>query len=117
MDLSDYPKAIALQSEKVNQLEYKLSSLRQWLAQLEGQAELSVAIDPDLKNDNQRKCKRFSLLQSDPKYTTAIEDLNGMLRDKADNLTQLEYLLNSFSVEKLRLRGAIAQSLAAQELA
>jgi len=109
--LSQYPAAIAQASQVVNDLEQQVAEVRQHIARLEGNADLVVAFEPALKNDNQRKARRFEVLQINYEYQRAVDALNHLATEKANALARLEQLRNEFSVAKLETRLAIAQRL------
>jgi phage shock protein A len=115
MRLSDYPIAIAQASQAVNALEQKISELRLDLAQLEGKAELVAAFEADLKNENQRKARRFEILGQESEYRKLQDAMTRVLTDKANAIAHLEYLRNQFSVAKLEARLAIAEKLIGSE--
>lgn len=64
-----------------------------------------------MKNDNQRKARRFEVLLINQEYQKAVDTLMRLTADKANALAHLEYLRNQFSVAKLEARSAIAQQL------
>lgn len=115
ISLSQYPAAIAQAAQAVNDLEYQIAEVRQHLARLEGNADMVVAFETSLKNDNQRKARRFEVLQINPEYAKAMDALMRLTTEKSNALAHLEHLRNEFSVAKLEARLAIAQKLMALE--
>lgn len=113
--LDQYPSAIAQASHHVNELEQHLVEIRQHIARLEGNADMVVAFETALKNDNQRKARRFEVLQVNQEYQRALDALNRATTEKANALAHLEHLRNEFSVAKLEARMAIAQQLSGLE--
>jgi flagellar biosynthesis chaperone FliJ len=113
--LDQYPSAIAQAAHHVNELEQHLGEIRQHIARLEGNADMVVAFETALKNDNQRKARRFEVLQVNQEYQRAIDALNRATTEKANALAYLEQLRNEFSVAKLDLRLSIAQKLSGLE--
>lgn len=111
LSLSQYPTAIAQASQAVNEIEYRLNEARQHLARLEGNAERVVAFEANLKNDNQRRARRFEVLQANLEYRHANDALNRLMMEKANATAQLEHLRNEFAVAKLETQLAIAQQL------
>jgi UDP:flavonoid glycosyltransferase YjiC (YdhE family) len=111
MQLSHYPGAIAQAAERVNELDSQLIAVQQLISREEGNAERISAFDPDLKNDSQRKARRFELLLTHQEYQTALNTLMRLTAEKANALAHLEYLRNQFSVAKLEARLAITQQL------
>lgn len=115
LSLSQYPSAIAQAAQAVNEMEYQIAEARQHLARLEGNADMVVAFETALKNDNQRKARRFEVLQVNQEYQRAIDVINKLTTEKANALARLEHLRNEFSVAKLETRLAIAQKLTGLE--
>ena len=113
--LSDYPLAIAQTAKRITELDYELSAIRQLVVAFEGKADTLVAVDPKLKNESQRKARRFELLQFNQEYQRAQDLLLKLNIEKSDAIAHLEYLRNQFSVAKLEARLAIAQQLAGLE--
>lgn len=111
LSLNQYPTAIAQASQAVNEIEYRLNEARQHLARLEGNAERVVAFEVNLKNDNQRRARRFEVLQANLEYRQANDALNRLAMEKANATAQLEHLRNEFSVAKLETQLSIAQQL------
>jgi uncharacterized small protein (DUF1192 family) len=111
LSLSQYPGAIAQAAQAVNELDHQIAEVRQHIARLEGNADMVVAFETALKNDNQRKARRFEVLQVNQEYQRAMDAANRLTTDKANALARLEYLRNEFSVAKLEARMTIAQQL------
>ena len=111
MRLSEYPAAIAQAAQAVNAGDQRIAQLRQELARLEGKADMIVAFEESLKNENQRKARRFEILQVDQDYQQRQDQLIRLTADKANQLAELERLRNQFSVAKLEVRWAIAEKL------
>ncbi|MBD2326088.1 MAG: hypothetical protein B0A82_07790 [Alkalinema sp. CACIAM 70d] len=115
LNLAQYPTAIAQAMQAMNEVEYQLNEVRQHLAKLEGNAEMIVAFETGLKNDNQRKARRFEVLQANLEYTQALQTLNRLTMDKANATARLEHLRNEFGVAKLETQLEIAQKLVGLE--
>ena len=111
MELNHYPGAIAQAAQRVNELDSEIMAVQQMLDRVEGNADTRSAFDIDLKNDTQRKARRFEVLLTDKEYQTATNTLMRLTAEKANALAHLEYLRNQFSVAKLETRRAIAQQL------
>lgn len=111
MQLSHYPGAIAQAAQRVNELDSQIMAVQQLINREEGNADRVSAFDPDLKNDTQRKARRFEVLLINHEYQTALNTLIRLNAEKANALAHLEYLRNQFSVAKLEARSAIAQQL------
>jgi hypothetical protein len=111
MRLSYYPDAIARALEGVNEFDQKLARLRQEMAYLEGEAELIVAFDTTLKNEDQRKARRFQILSSNPAYHTLQTQWADLTTERSSAVAQLERLRDQFNVAKLEARLAIVEKL------
>lgn len=115
LSLSQYPSAIAQAAQATNEMDYQIAEVRQHLARLEGSADMVVAFETGLKNDNQRKARRFEVLQVNQEYQRALDALNRLSTEKANATARLEHLRNEFSVAKLEARLSIAQQLTGLE--
>ncbi len=111
MQLSHYPGAIAQAAQRVNELDSQIMAVQQLINREEGNADRVSAFELDLKNDTQRKARRFELLLTNHEYQTAVNTLMRLTAEKANALAHLEYVRNQFSVAKLEARSAIAQQL------
>ena len=116
MKMSQYPAAIAQAAQVVNELDSQIAAVGQHIARLEGNADRVAAFEQGLKNDNQRRARRFELLCVDQEYQTAQNTLMRLMSEKGSAIAHLEYLRNQFSVAKLQARMAIAQQLAGAEV-
>ncbi|HAG83614.1 MAG TPA: hypothetical protein DD379_00260 [Cyanobacteria bacterium UBA11162] len=116
MNLSQYPAAIAQAAQTVNELDAQLSAVQLNINRQEANADKKVAFESDLKNDSQRKARRFELLEVNLEYQHALNSLMRLTTQKANAIAQLEYLRNQFSVAKLETRLAIARQLAGSEM-
>ena len=115
LKLSHYPVAIAQAAQKVVELEHQLVEVREQMTIFEGQADVTVATDHNLKNDAQRKAHRFELLQINQEYQQAQNYFAQLTTEKANAIARLEFLRNQFSVAKLEARYMIAQQLSGLE--
>nr|WP_242045461.1 hypothetical protein [Calothrix sp. FACHB-1219] len=111
MQLSYYPDAIVQAAHRVNELDSQLMAVQQQINRFEGNADRSAAFDIDLKNDAQRKARRFEVLLVNQEYQKAIDTQLRLTAEKTNAIAHLEYLRNQFSVAKLEARLAIAQQL------
>jgi DNA repair ATPase RecN len=111
MQLSHYPSAIAQAAQRVNEVDSQLMAVQQQINRFEGNADHVAAFEIDLKNDAQRKSRRFEVLLVNQEYQKSIDMLIQLTAEKANALAHLEYLRNQFSVAKLEARLAIAQKL------
>ncbi len=113
--LVQYPAAIAQAAQAVNEIDHRIGELKQHLGKLDGNAELVVAFDVNLKNDNQRKARRFEVLQVNLEYEQAMKSLNRLNTDRANAMAMLEQLRNEFSAMKIETRLSIVDRLAGVE--
>ncbi|MBE9207538.1 hypothetical protein IQ244_13585 [Nostoc sp. LEGE 06077] len=111
MQMSHYPSAIAQAAQRVNELDSQLMAVQQQINRFEGNADRAAAFDVDLKNDAQRKARRFEVLLLNHEYQKAVDTQIQLTVEKANAIAHLEYLRNQFSVSKLEARLAIAQQL------
>lgn len=115
MKLNQYPAAIAQAAQTVNELDSQLAAVQLAVNRLEGNADKIAAFESDLKNDNQRKARRFEVLQVNLEYQQTLNTLMRLTAERAHAVVHLEYLRNQFSVAKLETRLAIARQLAGSE--
>jgi chromosome segregation ATPase len=113
--LVQYPAAIAQAAQAVNEIDHRIGELKQHITKLDGNAELVVAFDTNLKNDNQRKARRFEVLQVNLEYEQAMKSLNRLSTDRANAMAMLEQLRNEFSAMKVEMRLSIVDRLAGAE--
>ncbi|MBD2298221.1 MULTISPECIES: hypothetical protein [Nostocales] len=111
MQMNHYPSAIAQAAQRVNELDSQLMAVQQQINRFEGNADRAAAFDVDLKNDAQRKARRFEVLLLNHEYQKAVDTQIQLTMEKANAIAHLEYLRNQFSVAKLEARLAIAQQL------
>ncbi len=111
MQLSHYPAAIAQAAQRANEIDSQLMAVQQQINRFEGNADRVAAFEMDLKNDSQRKARRFEVLLVNQEYQKAMDTLIRLTGEKANAIGHLEYLRNQFSVAKLEARLAIAQQL------
>jgi hypothetical protein len=115
LSLSQYPTAIAQTAQSVTEIEQQIMEAQQHLARLEGNADRVVAFEPNLKNDNQRRARRFEVLQANLEYKHACNAMTRLTTEKSHASARLEHLRNEFSVAKLETRLQIAQQLVGLE--
>jgi hypothetical protein len=111
MQLSNYPGVIVQAAQRVNEIDSQLMAVQQQINRFEGNADRMAAFELDLKNDGQRKARRFEVLLVNQDYQKAVDTLIRLTSEKANAIAHLEYLRNQFSVAKLEARLAIAQQL------
>jgi hypothetical protein len=113
--LSQYPAAIAQAAQAVNEIDKQLAAVQLLINRIEGNADKTAAFESDLKNDNQRKARRFEFLQVNLEYQQALNTLMRLNAERANAVANLEYLRNQFSVAKLETRLALARQLTGTE--
>ncbi|MCG6134820.1 MAG: hypothetical protein MET45_09160 [Nostoc sp. LLA-1] len=111
VQLSYYPSAIAQAAQRVNEIDSQLMAVQHQINRFEGNADRVAAFEMDLKNDAQRKSRRFEVLLVNQEYQQAVDMQMRLSVEKANAMAHLEYLRNQFSVAKLAARLAIAQQL------
>ncbi|BAZ15405.1 hypothetical protein NIES4071_72770 [Calothrix sp. NIES-4071] len=111
MQLSHYPSAIAQASQRVNEIDSQLMAVQLQINRFEGNADRISSFDMDMKNDAQRKARRFEVLLVNQEYQKALDAQIRLATEKANAIAHLEYLRNQFSVAKLEARLQIAQQL------
>jgi uncharacterized membrane protein YccC len=115
MNLHEYPQLIFEVAEQLNSTESEISRVRNAIARFEGLADSGSAFAPDLKNDAQRKARRFEILQTSDEYATLQNQLIELVELKSNLLAQLERSRNQFTAAKLEARAQIARQLAGSE--
>ncbi|MCU0524624.1 MAG: hypothetical protein MUF72_07340 [Elainella sp. Prado103] len=111
MRLLDYPAAIAQKQRELLRSEQHIRRLQDVLNRLVAEIDTSIAFDPELRNDAQRKAKRIEFMKS-PEYRKALSNLQIANDQRTELEIDLNLLRNQFSVLKLELR----ESLATREL-
>jgi len=111
MQLNHYPSAIAQAAQRVNEVDSQLMAVQQQINRFEGNADRVAAFEMDLKNDAQRRARRFEVLLVNQEYQKAMDTLMQLTGEKVNAIAHLEYLRNQFSVAKLEARLKIAQQL------
>ncbi|MHC5830624.1 MAG: hypothetical protein ACYT04_85435, partial [Nostoc sp.] len=95
--------------QRANEIDSQLMAVQHQVDRFEGNADRVAAFEMDLKNDAQRKARRFEVLLVNQEYQKSIDTQIRLIVDKANAIAHLEYLRNQFSVAKLEARLAIAQ--------
>jgi hypothetical protein len=111
MQLSHYPSVIFQAAQRVNEIDSQLMAVQQQVNRFEGNADRIAAFEMDLRNDAQRKSRRFEVLLVDRDYQKAVDTQIQLITEKANAIAHLEYLRNQFSVAKLEARLNIASQL------
>jgi uncharacterized small protein (DUF1192 family) len=104
-----------LEDRHDNEIDSQIAAVSQHIARLEGNADRVAAFEQGLKNEDQRRGRRFELLCVNQEYQTAQNTLMRLMSEKGSAIAHLEYLRNQFSVAKLEARMAIAQQLTGLE--
>jgi hypothetical protein len=111
MQLTHYPSVIIQAAQRVNEIDSQLMAVQQQIHRCEGNADKIAAFEMDLKNDAQRKARRFEVLLVNQEYQKSVDTQMQLITEKANAIAHLEYLRNQFSVAKLEARLNIAQQL------
>jgi hypothetical protein len=111
MQLNHYPSAIVQAAQRVSEIDSQLMAVQLQVNRFEGNADRIASFDMDLKNDAQRKGRRFEVLLVNQEYQKALDAQIRLITEKANALAYLEYLRNQFSVAKLEARLSIVQQL------
>jgi hypothetical protein len=109
--LNQYPAAIAQAAQAVNEIDHRINETKYHMNKMDGNAEMVVAFDVMLKNDHQRKARRFEVLQVNPEYDKATKTLNRLTTDRANAMAMLEQLRNEFNVAKLEAQTSMTERL------
>ncbi|MGK7895079.1 MAG: hypothetical protein AB4372_16025 [Xenococcus sp. (in: cyanobacteria)] len=107
LKLNQFPNKIAEAETKILGLAHQVTIHKENLSFMDGEIELAIAFNKELKNEQQRKTKRLELKQ-EPDYLQAKASLTEATekRDKAQ--IELNLIRNQFSVAKLEMRQKIA---------
>ena len=106
-NLNQFPNKIAEAETKILGLDRQVAIHKENISFMDGEIELQIASNKELKNEQQRKTKRLELRQQ-PDYLQAKAELTEATekRDKAQ--IDLNLIRNQFSVAKLEMRQQIA---------
>lgn len=107
MRLLDYPAAIAQKQHELLRAEQHIRRLQDVLNRLVAEIDTSIAFDPDLRNDAQRKARRIELMKA-PEYRKALSNLQIANDQRTELEIDLNLLRNQFSILKLELRESLA---------
>jgi hypothetical protein len=102
MNLSQYPAAISQMAQAVNSLNHLVRSQKSHIAKLEGNAEIVIAFNVNLRTKQQQGASRIALLQATD-HGESIDRLNRTITDHANALATLEQLRNEFAVLKIQI--------------
>lgn len=116
MNLSQYPGAIAQAAQTLNEVDAQMRAVQLNINRLEANVDQKIAFESNLKNDAQRKARRFELLEVNLEYQHALNTLMRLTAQKANAVAHLDYLRNQFSVAKLETRLAIARQLGGSDI-
>jgi hypothetical protein len=107
--LAEYPEWIAMleQGYEINQLITKATE--DAIAYYDAELDLSIANNPDLKNDIARKATKIKTHNESGEYLELSGKLEASQREERKSLIALEQAKREFAVLKLEMRLAIAQ--------
>jgi len=117
LSLNDYPHEIARVRTAIARLDRTIASVEYAIARIDLAIENTVAMNPNLKNDTQRRAKRGELRSSNPELRAYQEQLTRAREKRTRKEIQLEMLRNTFSIAKLQLRHEIASMTLEDDLA
>ena len=106
-NLNQFPLKIAEAETQILGLDRQVSIYKEQLSFMDGEIETAIALNKELKNEQQRKTKRLELKQ-EPDYLQAKAALTEATEKRDREVIQLNLLRNQFSVAKLEARQAIA---------
>lgn len=105
--LKQFPNKIAKAETKVLNLDREIKIHKENLSFMDGEIELAIANNKELKNEQQRKTRRLELRQ-EPDYLQAKAALTEANENRDKAQIDLNLIRNQFSVAKLETRVAIA---------
>lgn len=111
LTLKDYPSAIAAAERKALQMRGDIRMMKESLLQITILADLQVADESAQKlltNDQQRKIRKQTLLDSNPDYQMVIRNLQQSEDSLAELQISIDLLRGEFSILKLEMRERIA---------
>ncbi len=117
MELSKYPRAIESQELEVHELETKAGILKAAIVEAESEIDAQIAFDESLKNEAQRKAKRWELVKANPKLQQLRDELAETEYNAEIAAIRCRRLQAVFSLQKLEKREAIARIEAESRLA
>lgn len=103
-----FPLLISQTEEDILHLKLKLQQSQDALDLLTNEIDMEIAFDSNLKNDAQRKVRRFELMQTKP-YSEAVDQVRSYSTELTRTEIKLRSLNNGFTVAKLQFRHQIAQ--------
>lgn len=103
MQLADYPESIASLETRLNYQNRQIRTLQAAVAEIEFEADKTIAFDASLKNEAQRNVRRVELLAVGSHSRFAL-DLQTAIDRRSDVQTELDKLRNLFAVAKLDRR-------------
>ena len=106
-NLNQFPLKIAEAETQILGLYRQVTIYKEQLSFMDGEIETAIALNKELKNEQQRKTKRLELKQ-EPDYLQAKAALTEATEKRDKAVIQLNLLRNQFSVAKLETRQAIA---------
>lgn len=110
MKLNEYPQQIYQQQLKIHHWEQQIEIHTEQLMFMDADIENAIALDKDLKNDQQRKAKRLEM-QQHPDYLQIKTQLKEAKEKRILESIYLDLMCNQFSVLKLEERRKIADAL------
>jgi hypothetical protein len=107
--LAEYPKGIAYLEGIYESNQMLRKTAEDAIAYYDAELDLSIANDPDLKNDIIRKATKVKNHNECGEYLELSGNLEKAQKAERESLILLEQTIREFSVLKLEMRMAIAQ--------
>ncbi len=104
LSLNKYPETIAEIQRLILDYSKQIRSTAETLALIDNEIDRTIANDPNLKNDAQRKAERDRLRQADPTRKKAIDLLNNVTDRRNGLEIDLEYYRLELKIQLLNKR-------------
>jgi hypothetical protein len=109
IEFYEYPRAIADVQQEILHVTQLLRQHREGVMFCLNAIDRVIAFDNDLKNDTQRKTKRAYLMETDPDYIKASNEVKRLEDLKGELDIDLQLYRDTFSVLRLNRREEIAR--------
>jgi hemoglobin-like flavoprotein len=107
--LTEYPELIALLEKKYEIDQLSRKAAEDAIAYYDAELDLSIANNPDLKNEIARKATKIKTHNESGEYLELSGKLEAAQREERASLIALEQAKREFAVLKLEMKLAIAQ--------
>jgi glutathionyl-hydroquinone reductase len=111
MQIKQYPKLIADLAEEIAEIDKQLTQERAQLANALNQIQTTIAFDPELKNEAQRKARQNELTDptADTAYARQLYQVQELESDRDFKTIRLQLLRDTFRIHCLEARERIAR--------